>query len=206
VTEFASAHCEVSVDVVGDRFHIAENYRECVDNLRKQECRHLKKELSKAQYAEIQGVLWPIRKNSKDITAAEAEKLDHLFQYSPDLKIAYTFREELSSIFELPLTIEEANEQIGKWPNKVSQTLSLIRLTLNNWLDKIVNYFEITYPQGQTVAVQRVAQKKGFVAHFEGQCLSDLSFPSEMCGSTRALQSEADQCVSASAVEHDPPG
>jgi len=31
--------------VVIDRFHVAENYREGVDLLRKQECRRLKKEL-----------------------------------------------------------------------------------------------------------------------------------------------------------------
>jgi len=152
VTEFAADHSEVSVDVVVDRFHVAENYRECVDNLRKRECRRLKKELSEAQYAEIQGVLWPIRKNSKDITAAEQEKLDHLFQYSPDLKLAYTFREELTAIFELPLTIEEANEQIGIWQNKVSQsTLSCFDtflITLDNWLDKIVNYFAGRFSSG----------------------------------------------------------
>jgi len=57
VTEFASDHPEVSVDVVVDRFHVAENYRECVDRLRKQECRRLKKELSEAKYTEIQGVM-----------------------------------------------------------------------------------------------------------------------------------------------------
>jgi transposase len=145
VTEFAADHPEVSVDVVVDRFHVAENYRECVDNLRKRECRRLKKELSEAQYAEIQGVLWPIRKNSEDLTTEEKEKLDRLFEYSPDLKLAYTFREELTSIFELPLTKEEANEQIIEWQNKVSRSnltcFDKFLTTLNNWLDKIINYF-----------------------------------------------------------------
>ena len=145
VTEFAADHSEVSVDVVVDRFHVAENYRECVDNLRKRECRRLKKELSEAQYAEIQGVLWPIRKNSKDLTAEEQEKLNRLFEYSPELKLAYTFREELTSIFESPLTKEEANKQIIEWQNKVSRStltcFDKFLITLNNWLDKIINYF-----------------------------------------------------------------
>jgi transposase len=96
--------------------------------------------------------LWPIRKNSKDITAAEQEKLDHLFQYSPDLKLAYTFREELTAIFELPLTIQEANEQIGVWQNKVSQSalscFDTFLITLDNWLDKIVNYFAGRFSSG----------------------------------------------------------
>lgn len=152
VTEFAAAHPEVSVDVVVDRFHVAENYRECVDNLRKRECRRLKKELSEAEYAEIQGVLWPIRKNSEDLTAEEQKKLDHLFEHSPDLKLAYSFREELTSIFELPLTKEEAREQIIEWHNQVSRTtltcFDKFLTTLNNWLDKILNYFAGRFSSG----------------------------------------------------------
>jgi transposase len=152
VTEFATDHPEVSVEVVVDRFHVAKNYRECVDNLRKKECRRLKNELSEAEYAEIQGVLWPIRKNSADLTAEEQEKLKLLFDYSPDLKLAYTFREELTSIFELPLTKENAREQIIEWRNKVSQSsltcFNKFLTTLDNWLDKIVNYFAGRFSSG----------------------------------------------------------
>jgi transposase len=152
VTEFVSAHPEISVDVVVDRFHVAENYRECVDNLRKQECRRLKKELSEAKYTDIQGVLWPIRKNSENLTTEEQKKLALLFAYSPALKLAYTFREELTSIFELPLTKEEAREQIIEWQNKVSRSaltcFDKFLTTLNNWLDKIVNYFEGRFSSG----------------------------------------------------------
>jgi transposase len=152
VTEFASAHKEVSLEVVVDRFHVAKNYRECVDNLRKQESRRLKKELSEAEYAEIQGVMWPIRKNKADLTAEEQEKLDHVFQYSPDLKLAYDFREELTAIFELPLTKQEAQEHILEWQNKVSQSVltcfDKFLTTLNNWLDKIVNYFAGRFSSG----------------------------------------------------------
>jgi transposase len=152
VAEFAAAHPEVSVDVVVDRFHVAKNYRECVDNLRKQECRRLKKELSEAEYAEIQGVLWPIRKNSEDLTTEEQEKLNHLFEYSPELKLAYTFREELTSIFEMQLTKEEAREQLIEWRNKICRSaltcFDKFLTTLNNWLDKIVNYFAGRFSSG----------------------------------------------------------
>ena len=138
--------------LVVDRFHVAENYRECVDNLRKQECRRLKKELSEAEYADIQGVLWPIRKNSENLTTEEQKKLALLCEYSPALKLAYTFREELTSIFELPLTKEEAREQIITWQNKVSRSaltcFDKFLTTLNNWLDKIVNYFDGRFSSG----------------------------------------------------------
>jgi transposase len=145
VTEFTAAHPEVSVEVVVDRFHVTKNYRECVDNLRKKECRRLKKELSETQYAAIHGVMWPLRKNSADLTAEEQEKLQHLFAYSPDLKLAYTFREELTAIFELPLTKEEAKQHIIAWQRKVSRSaltcFDKFLTTLDNWLDKIANYF-----------------------------------------------------------------
>jgi len=152
VAEFASAHAEVSIAVVVDRFHVAKNYRECVDSLRKQECRRLKKELSEAEYAEIQGVMWPIRKNKADLTVAEQQKLKRIFQYSPDLKLAYDFREELTAIFELPLTKEEAQEYILEWQNRVSQSVltcfDKFLTTLNNWLDQIVNYFAGRFSSG----------------------------------------------------------
>ncbi len=145
VTEFAAAHPEVSMDVVVDRFHVAENYRECVDHLRKQECHRLKKELPEAEYAEMKGVLWAIRKKPADLTIEEQKKRDQLFGYSPELKLAYTFREELTSIFEMDLTKKEAREKIVQWQTKIRQSsltcFGKFLTTLDNWLDKIVNYF-----------------------------------------------------------------
>lgn len=152
VIEFAAAHTQVSIEVVVDRFHVAKNYRECVDTLRKQETRRLKKELSEAEYAEIQGVMWPIRKNKADLTAKEQAKLDLVFQYSPDLKLAYDLREELTAIFELPLTKEEAQVTIQEWQGRVLQSglscFNKFLTTLNNWLDKIVNYFAGRFSSG----------------------------------------------------------
>jgi transposase len=152
VAEFDKAHPEVSIEVVVDRFHVAKNYRESVDHLRKQECRRLKKELSEAEYAQIQGVLWPIRKNSKDLTDEELKKLNRLFEYSPDLKLAYSFREELTSIFEMQLTKAEAKQQLLAWQDKISQSsltcFGKFLTTLNNWLDKIINYFAGRFSSG----------------------------------------------------------
>jgi transposase len=152
VTEFGAAHPEVSLEVVIDRFHVAENYREGVDLLRKQECRRLKKELSAEEYAEIQGVLWPLRKNPEDLSAQEQKKLDLLFEHSPDLKAAYTFREDLTAIFEMQLTKEEAKELILAWQDKVRQSVltcfDKFLTTLNNWLDKILNYFAGRFSSG----------------------------------------------------------
>ena len=146
VKEFAAAHPEVSLDVVVDRYHVAKNYRECVDKVRKQERRRLKKTLPETEYEEVvKDTMWIIRKNNRDLTADERKNLRRLFEYSPKLKLAYTFREELTAIFEMQLTKEEAKKRLLKWADKVRRNalpcFDKFLTTLNNWLDEIVNYF-----------------------------------------------------------------
>ena len=53
VEEFAAAHTDVSLEVIVDRFHVAKNYRECVDQVRKKECRRLKAELPAEEYKKL---------------------------------------------------------------------------------------------------------------------------------------------------------
>ena len=145
VKDFAAAHPEVSLEVVVDRYHVAKNYRDCVDKVRKRECRRLKKELSAFEYEKIKGVMWIVRKNNRDLTADERKKLRLVFAYSPELKLAYTFREELTAIFELQLTKEEARVRLNKWTHKIRRCaldcFDEFLTTLDNWLDEIVNYF-----------------------------------------------------------------
>lgn len=45
------------VAVIVDRFHVAKNYRGCVDKARKQEMHVLKKTLSDKAYADLKGVI-----------------------------------------------------------------------------------------------------------------------------------------------------
>lgn len=146
VKEFAAADAEVSIDVVVDRYHVAKNYRDCVDKVRKQECRRLKKTLSDTEYqAVVKDMMWTIRKNHRDLSPPEREKLRNLFSYSPKLKLAYTFREELTAIFERPLTKEKAKKRLLTWATKVQCSpltcFDKFLITLNNWLDDIANYF-----------------------------------------------------------------
>ena len=137
VKEFAAAHPDVSLEVVIDRFHVAKHYRDGVDQLRKRECRRLKKELPEADYAEIKGVMWILRKNNQDLTPDERKKLRLLFAYAPELKLAYTLREELTAIFELALTKEQAKQRLKKWCAKVRRSsltcFDNFLKTLYNW-------------------------------------------------------------------------
>jgi hypothetical protein len=67
--------------------------------------------------------MWIVRKNNQDLTPDERKRLNHLFEYSPELKLDYTFREELTAIFEMRLTKEEAKKRLLKWANKVCRSV-----------------------------------------------------------------------------------
>ena len=131
--------------VVVDRYHVAKKYRGCADTWRKQELRRLKAELPEEQYKSLKGVMWPFRKNKADLGQGEIELLDRLFSYSPSLKLAYDFREELTAIFEQDLTKVEATQAIETWRKDVETSqltcFDPFLTTLDTYLDEITNYF-----------------------------------------------------------------
>ncbi len=146
VKEFRHAHPEdVSLDIVIDRFHVAKNYRKCVDKLRQREIRRLKKELSEEQYDEIKGVMWVVRKNNAVLNEEQRQQWQRLFAYAPKLKQAYSFREELSAIFQMPLTRDEALARFQCWQQKVKRSglccFNKFLKTLDKWRNEIANYF-----------------------------------------------------------------
>jgi transposase len=131
--------------VVADRYHVAKLYRECADHLRKQELRRLKKDLPKEHYEEIKGAMWPFRKNPADLEADEQALLKRLFAYSPELEQAYTYREQLTAIFEEELSKEEAKHELKQWRRRVKASglkcYESFFTTLDNWWEEITNYF-----------------------------------------------------------------
>jgi transposase len=131
--------------VVVDRYHVAKKYRDCADKLRKQELKRLKTELPEQEYKSLKGVMWPFRKNKADLTEPEVELLDRLFSYSPVLKLAYDFREDLTAIFEQDLSKTEATQAIKKWTKDVETSeltcFDPFLTTLDTYLDEITNYF-----------------------------------------------------------------
>jgi len=131
--------------VVVDRFHVAEQYRANVDTLRKQELKRLKQELAESDYKQLKGCLWAFRKNKADLTPDEQELLTRLFAHSPQLELAYTFREELTTLFESALSKSEAQVKIQDWQERVRQSgltcYDGFLTTLQNWWEEITNYF-----------------------------------------------------------------
>jgi transposase len=131
--------------IVIDRFHVAQHYRECADRVRKQELKRLRQELPKEEAETLKKTLWPFRKHRADLEPDEHERLDRLFAYSPTLKQAYERREELSTIFNTARSKAVGVRRIKAWcrtveANGLTCFEPFLKL-LDSWLDLIANYF-----------------------------------------------------------------
>jgi transposase len=148
----AKAVFRKKVRLVVDRFHVAKLYRNGVETLRKQELRRLKKELSLEAYKELKGIMWILRKREEDLTEDERKVRDKLFQYSPKLKEAYTFSNELTAIFDLDIGKRQGKLKLTGWIRRVrSRKLDCFNTfltTLEKYKDEISNYFPDRYNSG----------------------------------------------------------
>ena len=138
--------------VVADRFHVAKLYRAGADHLRKQEQKRLKRELPKAEYATLKGAMWAFRKKPADLEGPEHEVLQRLFAYAPDLARAYTYREQLTAIFEEDLSKDQAITKIQSWQAQVRASglkcYEPFLQTLETWREEITNYFPQRHNSG----------------------------------------------------------
>jgi transposase len=147
LADFIEAHPEIDAKLVIDRFHVAKNYRADFDTLRKQELRRLRKELPEDIYKDVAyNMHWVLRHNHDNLTDQEQGRLRQLFQYTPDLHLAYTLREELTAIFNMGLSLTEGRRRLVKWMAKVERSpltcFDKFLKTLRHHLDEIANYFD----------------------------------------------------------------
>ena len=75
--------------------------------------------LSKDEAKVLQKTLWPFRKRAADLETDERVRLDAFFAHSPQLKAAYTFREQLTTIFDTARSKAAGLRQIRAWCRKV---------------------------------------------------------------------------------------
>ena len=140
------------VRIVADRFHVAKLYREGLEELRKKELRRLKRELPAATDKKFKGVMWSLRKKEGDLTEDDKAALEQLFKYSPRLKQASVFRDQLTAIFDQQISRAQAKRLLNSWMGRI--TRSDIRCfdgfikTLMARKDEITNYFIGRYSSG----------------------------------------------------------
>ena len=133
------------IKIIIDRFHVAKLYRKSLDNLRKKELCRLKEVLSEEAYTELQGVMWALRKSESKLEDEDDDLLARLFEYSPDLKLAYDFCQELTQIFNQDVTKRQGKKKLKDWMKRVRAShlkcFNAFLKTLANRLDEIANYF-----------------------------------------------------------------
>lgn len=133
------------INIVIDRFHVAKNYRECVDDLRKSELKRIKKEITADEFKKLKNVRWALRKKPADLNDAQKQQLEFLFTLSPALREAYKFMNDLTGIFELRISRSSAAEKINKWVKEVKRSsltcFDKFLGTLTKHMELIINYF-----------------------------------------------------------------
>ena len=133
------------VTVVIDRFHVAQKYRDAVDELRKQELKRLRTELSEEDYAPLKGLLWILRKDWTALSEEQQDRLVALFEHSPALQQACALRWVLTGIFNAASTRERAEAALRAWCEQAQASglrcFEGFLKTLNNHWKEITSYF-----------------------------------------------------------------
>lgn len=141
-----------AAEVVVDRFHVAVQYRQAVDALRRQECRQLTAGQPADQVlptAELRSLL---RREWSSLNPAQQDQLVHLFQQTPTLASAYLLCTLLTAIFECPLDRVTAQTRLQRWSEQVKAAgitcFDKFLTTLQRWQDGILNYFNGRHNSG----------------------------------------------------------
>ena len=147
IADFIAADPDMKAKIVIDRFHVAKNYRDGFDTLRKKELRRLRQTLPADTYKEVAyGMYWVLRHNHANLDENDKVRLRTLFQYAPLLHQAYTLREELTAIFNMDLDPMQGRRRLEKWIAKVERSgltcFDKFLKTLRNHLAEIANYFD----------------------------------------------------------------
>ena len=138
--------------VIIDRFHVAKLYRKPLDTLRIKEMARLKAELSTEEYAELEGMMWILRKQHECLSAADKNKLTLLYKHSPDLKEAHGYALQLTHIFNTHSSRKSAMAKIDRWITRVDRSeltcFQTFLKTLKKYKKSIANYFNGRYTSG----------------------------------------------------------
>ena len=118
-----------------DRFHVMQAVN--------RELKLLKNQQKKVHPQALQGSHYALLKNQQDLTDKQQAALERVYQTSSLVKTAHRLKECLRHIFECKSTKEKALERLWKW-KRLAEKAGLFPQfcrTLENWIDRIANYF-----------------------------------------------------------------
>lgn len=143
---------EGTVQVTVDRFHVMQNFQDRLTEARREIQREIDKEDAKA----LKGSRWLWVTNDENLSAEQRRELETLCVKFPRLGQLRAQRESLRRIFEdrQLQTSEGGRRRLQEWIALARQlgleALNAFCRTLENWLDKIANYFNRRSTNGAT--------------------------------------------------------
>ena len=141
-----------AVRVTIDRFHVMKNFQEHLTDARRQ----IQRELAKDEAQALKGTRWLWVTNGENLNVAQQAELAQLKERFPRLRALVEYREALRQLFE-DRTIADAatgTERLKSWIESARQAglkgLDAFCRMLENWMDKIANYFVNRASNGRT--------------------------------------------------------
>jgi transposase len=133
---------------VVDRFHLMKNLTEALNKAR----RTLQKQADEATKERLKGARWLLVKNREQLSAEEGQTLEAILAASPALKTCYELKESLRTWFNDTTERTSAEAQLAVWIAKARATgvkaLITFTCTLQNWHERILNYFDGRHSNG----------------------------------------------------------
>jgi transposase len=134
-----------SARIVVDRFHVTRHYQQAADDLRQSELQRLKQELPPSEYQCLKGSMWAFRKQPENLRPEERQVLRALWKVAPKLKQAYDLRQQLTDIFDQPISQTVGKQKIRAWIQRVQKSrlkcFDEFLKTLAHWWEEITHYF-----------------------------------------------------------------
>lgn len=146
-----------SVRITIDRFHVMKAFQDRLTEAR----RDLQRNIGRKQSAELKGSRFLWLTNPENLTAEQRGELETLKRKFPLLGRLADHREALRRIFEDKqiTTAAGGKEQLGKWCEQGNQlglyAVKQFNKTLQNWMEKIANYFVSRSSNGRTEGFNR---------------------------------------------------
>ena len=145
------------VRVTIDRFHVMKNFQEQLTKAR----REIQRELPEDEAKELKGGRWLWVTNPENLTAEQRRQLETLKRKFPELAKLSRHREALREIFEdgRVKRPDTAAVWLRAWCERGRRmglkALEPFYRTLENWMDKITNYFVARSSNGRTEGFNR---------------------------------------------------
>jgi transposase len=140
------------VRITIDRFHVMQNFQDHLTAAR----REIQRSLPKAEAKSLKGTRWLWLTNQENLTREELAELTALKERFPLLKDLSDQRERLRALFENPRirTAALGRHSLREWMTQARElglhALDSFCRTLENWLDRIANYFVNRASNGRT--------------------------------------------------------